>query len=54
MNPVQRLPIGASGEATTVVGPELTVGHFHAHMPAVHGTPVGRTVVVMASDSGRG
>ena len=39
MNPTERIAIGAEGEATTVVGPEVTVRHFHSSMPAVYGTP---------------
>ena len=39
MNPVQRISIGAKGEATTVVAPEITVRHFHPAMPEVYGTP---------------
>lgn len=31
--------IGAEGEATVVVTPELTVGHYLPFMPAVYGTP---------------
>jgi len=33
------IAVGAEGEATTVVTPEVTVRHFHANMPEVYGTP---------------
>jgi fluoroacetyl-CoA thioesterase len=33
------IAVGAVGEATVVVTPELTVGHLIAGMPAVYGTP---------------
>lgn len=33
------IAIGATGEASTVVGAEVTVRHFHPDMPAVYGTP---------------
>jgi fluoroacetyl-CoA thioesterase len=36
---LERVEIGAVGEASTVVTPELTVRHFHPKMPAVYGTP---------------
>ena len=39
MNATERIVVGATGEATTVVSPEITVRHFHAAMPAVYGTP---------------
>jgi len=39
MNPTEKIAIGAEGEATTVVSPEITVRHFHPSMPAVYGTP---------------
>lgn len=39
MNPFERISVGAEGEATTVVTPDITVRHFHAEMPAVYGTP---------------
>lgn len=39
MNPSANITVGAAGEATVVVSPELTVGHLLAGMPAVYGTP---------------
>lgn len=39
VNPSDGITVGAEGEATTVVTPEVTVRHFHANMPAVYGTP---------------
>lgn len=35
----ERIPVGAKGEATTVVRPEETVRHFHPAMPEAYGTP---------------
>lgn len=40
MHATARIPIGASATRTTRVTPELTVAHFHRHMPAVYGTPM--------------
>jgi fluoroacetyl-CoA thioesterase len=39
VNPFDGITVGAEGEATTIVTPEVTVRHFHANMPAVYGTP---------------
>jgi predicted thioesterase len=39
MNAVERVEVGMTGEASTVVGPEITVRHFHPAMPEVYGTP---------------
>ena len=39
MNVFAKIAIGAEGEATTVVTPDVTVRHFHANMPEVYGTP---------------
>ena len=39
MNAIERITPGAEGEATTIVGPEVTVRHFHPSMPEVYGTP---------------
>lgn len=33
------IAIGAQGQASIVVGAEVTVRHFMPHMPAVYGTP---------------
>lgn len=39
MNLIERVSVGAEGEATTVVRPEDTVRHFHPSMPEAYGTP---------------
>lgn len=39
MNPTRNVPVGATGESTVVVTPELTVGHGLQGMPLVYGTP---------------
>jgi predicted thioesterase len=39
MNSETRIPVGAEGQASTVVTRELTVRHLHANMPEVCGTP---------------
>ena len=39
MNLTELVQVGAEGEATAVVRPEVTVRHFHPGMPAVYGTP---------------
>lgn len=39
MNPPLNIAVGASGEASVVVTPELTVRHLLPSMPAVYGTP---------------
>lgn len=39
MNPTSNVPVGATGESTVVVTPELTVGHGLHGMPLVYGTP---------------
>ena len=39
MDPTQSVPVGAAGEASVVVTPELTVGHGVPGMPLVYGTP---------------
>jgi len=39
MNLIERISVGAKGEATTVVRPEVTVRHFHPLMPEAYGTP---------------
>jgi len=39
MNPSSNIAVGASGEASVVVTPELTVRHLLPSMPAVYGTP---------------
>jgi fluoroacetyl-CoA thioesterase len=39
MDAVATIPLGAEGQATVMVTPELTVRHLHPGMPAVYGTP---------------
>jgi fluoroacetyl-CoA thioesterase len=39
VNPTQSMPVGATGEASVIVTPELTVGHGVPGMPLVYGTP---------------
>jgi fluoroacetyl-CoA thioesterase len=34
------IPIGASASKTVEVSREMTVAHFHAHMPEAYGTPM--------------
>jgi predicted thioesterase len=40
MSVTAEIPIGASATTTVEVTRELTVAHFHAHMPEVYGTPM--------------
>jgi len=40
MKPAANIPIGASAEKSIVVTRDLTVAHFHDHMPEVYGTPM--------------
>lgn len=40
MSPTSKIPIGASAETSIEVTRELTVAHFHSHMPEVYGTPM--------------
>ena len=40
MNPLANIPVGASATTSVEVTRELTVAHFHPHMPAVYGTPM--------------
>jgi predicted thioesterase len=47
----ERISVGAEGEATTVVDPELTVRHFHPSMPAVYGTPFMIYLMEVAADN---
>jgi predicted thioesterase len=39
MTALERIPVGASAEKTMEVTREVTVAHFHSHMPEVFGTP---------------
>jgi predicted thioesterase len=40
MKPAANIPIGASAEKSITVTRDLTVAHFHDHMPEVYGTPM--------------
>lgn len=40
MSVTATIPVGASAATTVEVTRELTVAHFHAHMPEVYGTPM--------------
>ena len=40
MNATANIPVGASATATVQVTRDLTVAHFHEHMPEVYGTPL--------------
>ena len=40
MTPTTRIPIGASATTSIEVTREMTVAHFHSHMPEVYGTPM--------------
>jgi len=38
MNPISKIALGMTAEKTVTVTPEMTVGHFVAHMPRVYAT----------------
>jgi fluoroacetyl-CoA thioesterase len=38
MNPISKLTLGMTAAKTVTVTPEMTVGHFVAHMPQVYAT----------------
>ena len=40
MKPTANLPIGATATQQIEVTREMTVAHFHEHMPEVYGTPI--------------
>lgn len=40
MRATERIPLGASASTEVEVTRELTVAHFHEHMPEVYGTPM--------------
>lgn len=40
MTATANIPIGATATTTIEVTRELTVAHFHSHMPEVYGTPM--------------
>jgi predicted thioesterase len=51
VNLTKGISVGAEGEATTVVAPELTVRHLHPLMPAVYGTPFMIYLMEVAADN---
>ena len=51
MNPSSNIAVGAAGEASVIVTPELTVRHLLPFMPAVYGTPF--MIFLMESAAGR-
>jgi fluoroacetyl-CoA thioesterase len=40
MKPTSNIPVGASATKSVEVTREMTVAHFHSHMPEVYGTPM--------------
>ena len=40
MKPTANIPVGASATDQLEVTREMTVAHFHEHMPEVYGTPI--------------
>jgi predicted thioesterase len=40
MTATAKIPVGASATTNIEVTREMTVAHFHAHMPEVYGTPM--------------
>src|SRR6185295_2464519 len=40
MKPTEKIPIGATANQEIVVTRDMTVAHFHEHMPEVYGTPI--------------
>jgi predicted thioesterase len=40
MSLTEKIPIGAAASESVVVTREMTVAHFHDHMPEVYGTPM--------------
>jgi fluoroacetyl-CoA thioesterase len=40
MTPTTNIPVGASATTSIEVTREMTVAHFHSHMPEVYGTPM--------------
>ncbi|HEY0547210.1 MAG TPA: hotdog domain-containing protein [Pyrinomonadaceae bacterium] len=40
MTATAKIPVGASATTSVEVTREMTVAHFHAHMPEVYGTPM--------------
>src|ERR1700761_3808548 len=40
MSPVSKITLGMTAEKIATVTPEMTIGHFVAHMPRVYATPM--------------
>ena len=40
MKATANIPVGASATKSMIVTREMTVAHFHSHMPEVYGTPM--------------
>ncbi len=40
MTLTEKIPIGAAASESVLVTREMTVAHFHEHMPEVYGTPM--------------
>ena len=40
MNATANIPIGATATQEIIVTRDMTVAHFHEHMPEVYGTPI--------------
>jgi len=40
MRVTENIPVGASATQEIVVSRDMTVAHFHEHMPEVYGTPI--------------
>ena len=40
MKPTEKVPIGAAATKEITVTRDMTVAHFHEHMPEVYGTPI--------------
>src|ERR1043166_4241771 len=40
MSVTEKIPLGAAATREIVVSRDMTVAHFHEHMPEVYGTPI--------------
>ena len=40
MHSIMKIPVGSTATQSVIVSRELTVAHFHSHMPEVYGTPM--------------
>jgi predicted thioesterase len=40
MKPMANIPVGAVASREIIVTRDMTVAHFHEHMPEVYGTPI--------------